>query len=123
MKEETKNLIVWIKKQINLAKENCIEPAHKDCYPEYEADYEKAMNFLDSLPEIEKHLCQGGYIQDKNGIPCCNGDKVLYNGQKATLFWSVAYSRFFVKLDNFIGDPTKVFFRKDIEKVVEKDGL
>lgn len=78
MKEETKNLIVWIKKQINLAKETCINPCHKDGYPEYEANYEKAMNFLDSLPEIEHKLCQGGYIQDKNGIPCCHGDKIKF---------------------------------------------
>lgn len=76
MKKETKDLIIWIKKQINLAKENCINPCHKDGYPEYETDYEKAMNFLDSLPEIESKLCQGGYIQDVNGVPCCNGDKV-----------------------------------------------
>ncbi len=76
MKQETKDLIIWIKKQINLAKENCIIPCHKDGYSEYEADYEKAMNFLDSLPEIESKLCQGGYIQDVNGVPCCNGDKV-----------------------------------------------
>lgn len=81
MKQETKQTIDWIKKQINLAKETCIDPCHKDGYPEYEADYEKAMNFLDSLPEIESHLCKGGYIQDKNGIPCCDGDKILFCGE------------------------------------------
>ena len=81
MKQVTKDLIIWIKKQINLAKDNCIDPCHKDGYPEYEADYEKAMNFLDSLPEIEKHLCLGGYIQDKNGTPCCVGDKILFCGE------------------------------------------
>lgn len=53
MKQETKQTIDWIKKQINLAKENCINPCHKDGYPEYEADYEKAMKFLDSLPDEE----------------------------------------------------------------------
>ncbi|MBQ3641939.1 hypothetical protein II906_08470 [bacterium] len=53
MKQETKQTIEWIKKQINLAKENCINPAHKDGYPEYEDDYEKAMKFLDSLPDEE----------------------------------------------------------------------
>lgn len=78
MKQETKQTIDWIKKQINLAKENCIDPCHKGGYPEYKADYEKAINFLDSLPEIEQKLCQGGYIQDRNGVPCCNGDKVRF---------------------------------------------
>lgn len=81
MKQETKQTIDWIKKQINLAKENCIVPCHKDGYPEYEADYEKAMNFLDSLSEIESRLCRGGYIQDKNGKPCCDGDKILFCGK------------------------------------------
>ena len=95
MKKETKDLIIWIKKQINLAKENCIIPCHKDGYPEYEADYEKAMNFLDSLPEIESKLCQGGYIQDRNGKPCCNKDKVKFEfeekGYKEN--WCKKYSR------------------------------
>ena len=78
MKQETKQTIDWIKKQINLAKENCIDSCHKDGYPEYEADYKKALKFLNSLPEIENKLCFGGYIQDKNGTPCCHGDKVKF---------------------------------------------
>ena len=118
MKQETKDLIVWIKKQINLAKENLIKPAHKDGYPEYEADYEKAMNFLDSLPEIEMKLSHGGYIQDSNKKPCCDGDRVLFNGKTATLFWSKPYSRFFVRLENSaISNDCRSFFGKDIEKV------
>lgn len=87
MKQETKELINWIKKQINLAKENCIDIAWNGKHEYYNADYEKAMNFLDSLPQIESSLCLGGYIQDKNGTPCCHGDKVnfqcdeeFYNG-------------------------------------------
>lgn len=120
MKEETKNLIVWIKKQINLAKETCINPCHKDGYPEYEADYEKAMNFLDSLPEIEQRLCFGGYIQDKNGTPCCHGDKVLYNGKKGKLAWSLFNHNFHINMED--GDMIIRFARNDIEKVVEKDG-
>lgn len=95
MKQETKQTIDWIKKQINLAKETCIDPCHKDGYPEYEADYEKAMKFLDSLPEIELKLCQGGYIQDRNGKPCCNKDKVKFEfeekGYKEN--WCKKYSR------------------------------
>lgn len=95
MKEKTKNLIVWIKKQINLAKETCINPCHKDGYPEYEADYEKAMNFLDSLPEIEHKLCFGGYIQDKNGTPCCHGDKIKFKFSEKDFneHWKDRYAR------------------------------
>lgn len=103
MKQETKQTIDWIKKQINLAKENCINPAHKDGYPEYEDDYEKAMKFLDSLPEIESKLCQGGYIQDKNGTPCCNGDRISNKSilddeeEIGILYWSKKNSRFYCK--------------------------
>ena len=53
MKQETKQTIDWIKKQINLTKETCIDSCHKDGYPGYETDYEKAMQFLDSLPDEE----------------------------------------------------------------------
>ncbi len=109
MKQETKQTIDWIKKQINLAKENCINPAHKDGYTEYEADYEKAFNFLDSLPEIESKLRQGGYIQDSNGKPCCNGDTVKITVKKdykiqefagktleGYLAWNKTQGRFYV---------------------------
>jgi hypothetical protein len=78
MKQETKEIIDWIKKQINLAKENCIDIAWNGKHEYYNADYEKAMEFLDSLPQIESRLCQGGYIQDCNGTPCCNGDEVVF---------------------------------------------
>ena len=78
MKQETKELIDWIKKQINLAKECCIDSAWNGQHKWYNADYEKAMNFLDSLPQIESRLCKGGYIQDKTGTPCCDGDKVTF---------------------------------------------
>ena len=74
MKQETKELIDWIKKQINLSGE-CIVAQPNECWQE---DKTKAMKFLDSLPEIESHLCFGGYIQDKNGTPCCHGDKVRF---------------------------------------------
>ena len=57
MKQESKELIDWIKKQINLAKENCIDVTWNGKHEYYNTDYEKAMNFLDSLPQIEQHLC------------------------------------------------------------------
>ncbi len=87
MKQKSKEIVDWIKKQINLAKECCIDSAWNGKHEYYNADYQKAMNFLDSLPQIESHLCLGGYIQDKNGAPCCHGDEVnfqydegFYNG-------------------------------------------
>jgi hypothetical protein len=44
----------------------------------WKEDKIKAMKFLDSLPQIEQHLCFGGYIQDSNGTPCCDGDRVRF---------------------------------------------
>lgn len=97
MKKETKELIDWIKKQINLTKECCIDPAWNGHHEWYNADYEKVMNFLDSLPQIESRLCRGGYIQDKNGIPCCDGDKVIYDENfKGILEWDKKNARFVI---------------------------
>ena len=122
MKRETKKLIDWIKKQINLAKECCIDIAWNGKHEYYNADYEKAMNFLDSLPQIERPLCFGGYIQDSNGTPCCNGDKVsfqydegFYSGiltfnftfkcftivnENGVFFWTNGAIKWFEKVDN-----------------------
>ena len=72
MKKETKELIDWIKKQISLAG-TIVTDVSQSCWQQ---DRDKAIKFLDSLPEIESHLCRGGYIQDKNGTPCCEGDKI-----------------------------------------------
>ena len=101
MKQETKELIDWIKKQINLCGE-CLVAQPNEYWKE---DYEKAMKFLDSLPEIELHLCRGGYIQDKNGKPCCEGNQIinpsLLDGTKelGKLYWSVSDCRFYCKID------------------------
>ena len=78
MKKETKELIKWIKEaceafvyQSKDFKENLSRD--KTC--------DEAIKFLESIPEIESHLCRGGYIQDKNGTPCCDGDKILFCGE------------------------------------------
>ena len=64
----------------------------------------KIYNFLISIPEIESHLCLGGYIQDKNGTPCCDGDKVkfqydegFYNG---TLTFNFTFKCFTIVNEN-----------------------
>lgn len=90
MKQETKELVDWIKKQINIAKTNNIDPAWNGKHEAYNADYEKAMAFLDSLPGIEARLTRGGYIQDRNGTPCCDGDIVKFYGDRESsgrLWW------------------------------------
>ena len=101
MKLETKELIDLIKKQINLSGE-CIVAQPNEHWKE---DKTKAMNFLDSLPQIESHLYNGGYIQDKNGTPCCDGDEVVFTycadcinvpKKKGQLKWSIVYKQFVI---------------------------
>ena len=70
MKKETKELINWVKIQI-LAQT-------KGGDDKFNQNINKACNFLDSLKDIELHLCLGGYIQDRNGTPCCHGDKIKF---------------------------------------------
>lgn len=70
MKKETKELVKWIRNHITMKAEETFVP--------YDNMRAQAEAFLDSLPEIESHLCRGGYIQDKNGKPCCEGDEVIY---------------------------------------------
>ena len=77
MKQETKELIDWMKKQFSIAGTVVTDISQ----PNWQKDQKKAIEFLDSLPEIENKLCRGGYIQDKNGIPCCDGDKILFCGE------------------------------------------
>ena len=93
MKQETKELVEFIKDcvfryqtelkrgEVNIGLIDG-EKEVKSC--------DKAITFLDSLPEIESHLCRGGYIQDKSGTPCCDGDEILINGEfEAVLKWIV----------------------------------
>lgn len=120
MKKETKEIVDWIKKQINLAKENCIDVAWNGKYEYYNADYEKAMHFLNSLPQIESRLCKGGYIQDKNGTPCCDGDKVVFSyyddnitnvpKKNGVLRWSLAYKQFVIIVNHKVNNKEHEYF-------------
>ena len=76
MKQETKELIQWMKENIVPFNEHGTVPMTIITHGTEMQD--KAIKFLDSLPEIESHLCNGGYIQDRNGTPCCHGDKVRF---------------------------------------------
>jgi hypothetical protein len=87
MKQETKKLIEWMKIQLGLLRTNTNEIINNSV--------DKSITFLDSLPEIELKLCQGGYIQDRNGVPCCNGDKVRFEFEEKCYkeCWCTKYSR------------------------------
>ena len=119
MKKETKALIEWIKAQIRIAAKlddsylittNAIS-THKSL----EKDAEK---FLDSLPEIESHLCRGGYIQDKNGTPCCEGDTVIFNEMYGKLIWDNRLCKFKIEYHE---TGTSFLFYSEIDRTkIEK---
>ena len=99
MKQETKELVDWIKKQISLAG-TIVTNISQPCWQQ---DCDKAITFLNSLPEIESHLCRGGYIQDRDGTPCCDGELVYFlsKSQKETygyLIWDKKMARFVIEV-------------------------
>ena len=82
MKKETKDLVKWIKEQLDFVKNEANKCELRSAW--YFDQFNKAVDFLNSLPEIENHLCRGGYIQDRNGTPCCDGDKVRFEFEDKT---------------------------------------
>lgn len=101
MKKETKVLVEWIKAQIRIAAKlddsYLITTAAIDAHKILEEDAEK---FLDSLPEIESHLCCGGYIQDGFEKPCRAGDKIKDKEGAGVLYWSKSDFRFYIRRDS-----------------------
>ena len=121
MKKETKELLEWIEKQINLAGTIVTDISQ----PYWQEDRKKAFNFLNSLPKIEHRLCLGGYIQDRNGTPIGHGDtvKVFCEGAKnpydeATLNWNAPNHQFYLIQKKYV-TPKWSFDSKLIEKVEE----
>lgn len=87
MKKETKEVLKWLIDHLSHYRNQLAagqvkiglvtgEKEEKNAY--------EAINFLNSLPEIESHLCGGGYIQDRNGTPCCDGDEVIISEDNET---------------------------------------
>lgn len=122
MKQETKELLEWIEKQINLAGTIVTDISQ----PYWQEDRKKALDFLNSLPEIENKLCFGGFIQDKNGIPCCHGDRIKFkmSGKSymerhierhgsicnGTLKWNSVIRAFIILFDNPMWDGDWIDF-------------
>ena len=121
MKQETKELVKWLKDHLSHYRNQLAagqikvglaigEKEEKNAY--------EAINFLDSLPEIESHLCRGGYIQDRNGTPCCDGDVIINESildkqkEKGILYWSKNDSRFYFKKADGLLNSLSVNFKK-----------
>ena len=78
MKQETRELLDYIILKFDFRQSlgKCtskVSPSEAQAFNERQ---DKIQAFLRSIPEIEKHLTEGGYIQDRNGTPICHGDKV-----------------------------------------------
>lgn len=109
MKRETKELLKWLEDLLNRYKIRLMSGREELGWAERNRETDRAfeaIDFLRSLPDIEKHLCRGGYIQDSNGIPCCEGDVIEYKDLlsneivKGTLYWSINDKCFYAKIDN-----------------------
>ena len=97
MKQETKELIKWIKEACEAyvyASKDFKENLYRD------KTCDEAITFLDSLPEIESHLCCGGYIQDGFEKPCRAGDKIKDKEGAGELYWSKTDFRFYIRRDS-----------------------
>ena len=93
MKKETKEILDY------LIKEHSRTIGDYDGFTEQDRRWNERENkiykFLKSIPEIESHLCKGGYIQDKNGTPCCHGDKIKFKFSEKDFneHWKDRYAR------------------------------
>lgn len=128
MKEETKKNINWALEHFNhykirihiKPKDYGLGPKGVEQESKFTSDF---INFLHTLPEIESHLCRGGYIQDKNGTPCCDGDKVILNlgfgNKEGILRWDNLQGSFAIWIDND-GIERPFTFVRDIFEKVEK---
>lgn len=124
MKRETKELIDWIKERIFVSLKN-----HEEDYLKAaeEVQAAEAERFLDSLPELEERLKHGGFIPDRNGTPCKDGDRIrvfFSDGScvESTLQWISEPFGFQYEYD-FEEDGLQglLLYEGEFEKVVEED--
>ena len=92
MKQKTKILIEWIKLHLELIRTQKNEIINNNV--------DNAIGLLNLLPDLESKLCHGGYIQDVNGVPCCNGDKIKQGNTTGVLYWSKHDFRFYRKTND-----------------------
>ena len=121
MKQETKELVEFIKDCVfryqTELKRGEVDVGIIDGEEE-DKTCDRAITFLNSLPEIESHLCRGGYIQDRNGTPCCDGDVIINESildkqkEKGILYWSKNDSRFYFKKADGLLNSLSVNFKK-----------
>lgn len=112
MKQETKELLDYIISAFDERRITGNFPTEKKEaeVKRFNEKQQKIQDFLRSIPDIEKHLTEGGYIQDRNGTPICHGDKVRVYAphedlsekpyEQAVLKWDPKLSSFRVIFEN-----------------------
>ena len=99
MKEESRKILDELIREhsCRYARPSGLSDEEYKSIDKYNHHEDKIENFLKSIPQIESHLCLGGYIQDENGTPCCHGDKVIYDeNYEGTLEWDKNNARFII---------------------------
>lgn len=108
MKQETKELLDYIIHKFDgrrVIGDFLTEKENVDAR-RFNEQQDKIQAFLRSIPDIEKHLREGGYIQDRNGTPICHGDKVTFvnnleekSPREGFLFWNPDRAMFEITLE------------------------
>jgi len=99
MKEESKKILdgLIMEHSNRYARPSGLSDEEYESIDKYNYHQDKICKFLKSIPQIESHLRLGGYIQDKNGTPCCHGDKVIYDEvYEGILEWDKKNARFII---------------------------
>lgn len=99
MKEESKKILdgLIMEHSCRYAMPSGLSDEEYERIDKYNRHDDKICEFLKSIPQIESHLCLGGYLQDENGTPCCHGDKVIYDGNyEGILEWDKNNARFII---------------------------
>lgn len=129
MRQETKELLDYIIRKFNFRQslDSCpakVSPAEAQAFNKRQ---DKIQAFLRSIPEIEKHLTEGGYIQDKNGTPICHGDKVVFRksikenfSREGFLLWNPDKAMFVITYKNEEQDFTAIKLTEVPRIFVEK---
>jgi hypothetical protein len=114
MKQETKELLDYIIRKFDSRQHigDFLTEKEKVDARRFNENQQKIQDFLRSIPDIEKHLTEGGYIQDRNGTPICHGDKIklcipcVYDDlseeayRHAVLNWNSSVAKFEVIYEN-----------------------
>lgn len=121
MKEESRKILDELikKHSCRYGRPSGLSDEEYERIDKYNYHEDKICEFLESIPQIESHLCLGGYIQDKNGVPCCHGDKVNFQYDKGSYTGTLTFN-FTFKCFTIINENGVFFWTNSAIKWFEK---